>query len=385
MKTLYLHIGTPKTGTTSLQHFCTENAEILQQKGYMYPLFPHKFKKTNIMRNAFFLSYKAYHQDGSRNMIEEESIYRQGMDFVLNTFRNTDNIILSDEAIWNVVCKRGKADLWEKLKKEADKNNFVIKIIVYLRRQDSLAESWWNQKIKFGERVYSKTSWENFLQDPSKLELNYAEPLKKIEQIFGKENLIVRRFGRQYFKNGSLYEDYMDALGVKYSSHFKISEGKHNVALNGNTPEIKRVINTLPDLSHENNVFFRRIAVAMSEQESDLKAKSMFSTEEARSFMERYRDGNRKVMQEYFGQDEDLFAMDFSYDKWEMDHTKMEQDIIRFFGHAVVKLREENKEMQTKVSALEKELEEQKKVMTDLQRRLENPLRKMWASFKGKK
>ena len=115
MKTLYLHIGTPKTGTTSLQHFCTENAEILQQKGYMYPLFPHKFKKTNIMRNAFFLSYKAYHQDGSRNMIEEESIYRQGMDFVLNTFRNTDNIILSDEAIWNVVCKRGKAALWEKL------------------------------------------------------------------------------------------------------------------------------------------------------------------------------------------------------------------------------------------------------------------------------
>ena len=78
--------------------------------------------------------------------------------------------------------------------------------------------------------------------------------------------------------------------------------------------------------------------------------------------------------------------MDFTQnDKLELDHTKMEQDIIRFVGHAVVKLREENKEMQTKVSALEKELEEQKKVMTDMQRKLENPLRKMWASFKGKK
>ena len=34
MKTLYLHIGTPKTGTTSIQHFCYDNMNRLSEEGY---------------------------------------------------------------------------------------------------------------------------------------------------------------------------------------------------------------------------------------------------------------------------------------------------------------------------------------------------------------
>ena len=44
MKTLYLHIGTPKTATTSLQHFCEENETIFKENNYCYPLFPRKFR-----------------------------------------------------------------------------------------------------------------------------------------------------------------------------------------------------------------------------------------------------------------------------------------------------------------------------------------------------
>ena len=33
MKTLYLHIGTPKTGTSALQYFCAGNRKILEEKG----------------------------------------------------------------------------------------------------------------------------------------------------------------------------------------------------------------------------------------------------------------------------------------------------------------------------------------------------------------
>ena len=34
MKTLYLHIGSPRTGTTSIQHFCHVNKDVLEEKGY---------------------------------------------------------------------------------------------------------------------------------------------------------------------------------------------------------------------------------------------------------------------------------------------------------------------------------------------------------------
>ena len=61
MKTLYIHIGTPKTGTTSLQHFCTENAKLFEEQGYCYPIFPHKFKYINIMRINPEIRWKKKH------------------------------------------------------------------------------------------------------------------------------------------------------------------------------------------------------------------------------------------------------------------------------------------------------------------------------------
>ena len=142
MKTLYLHIGTSKTGTTSIQHLCTENAEIFEKKGYSYPIFPHKFKYTNIMRNAHFLAHRAYNEDDSRNLLEEEQYFRQGMDFVLDSFKKADNVILSDEGIWSVIFKGEKPELLNKIMKEASEHNYAVKVIVYLRRQDGMADSW---------------------------------------------------------------------------------------------------------------------------------------------------------------------------------------------------------------------------------------------------
>lgn len=386
MKTLYIHIGTPKTGTTSLQHFCTENAKLFEEQGYCYPIFPHKFKYINIMRNGFFLSYKGYDENKNRNQMEEAKFFRQGMDFILDNFQKFDNIILSDEAIWNVVFKRGKTDLWERLKKEADEHDYVIKVVVYLRRQDSLATSWWNQKIKIGKRVYSKDSWENFVKDPTKFELEYYDSLKFMEKFVEKENIIVRRFGRQYFKNGSIFEDFIDAVGMRYSSHFVISEGQRNVSLVGNTHEIKRILNTIPDLRDQDNKFFRSIVIDMSEQRPDLKKETMFSPEEALKFMEQYREGNRKIMKEYFGKDEDLFDMDFSKNqKWVLDYKEMEKDIIQFMGRAIIELRKENKDLKKRVKETERELSEQKEILKNIQVQLDNPLKTVFSFVRKKK
>ena len=383
MKTLYLHIGTSKTGTTSIQHFCTENAEIFEKKGYSYPIFPHKFKDTNIMRNAHFLAHRAYNEDDSRNLLEEEQYFRQGMDFVLDSFKKADNVILSDEGIWSVILKGEKPELLNKIMKEASEHNYAVKVIVYLRRQDGMADSWWNQKIKVGGRLFSTISWEEYVKNPVNPEMNYYRPLKLVEEAVGKENMIVRRFGRKYFKNGSLFEDFVDALGMEYSSRFIVSEGQRNISLLGNAHEIKRVLNTLPELSNADNTFFRRITAGMSEQRPDLKSETMFSSEEALEFMEQYRESNRKIMQEYFGKDEDLFDMDFSGNKkWVLDHTEMEKDIILFMGRAIVELREENKELKTRMGEMEKEMVRNKKVLKELQEKKTNPLKSFLSSAK---
>ena len=53
MKTLYVHIGTPKTATTSLQHFCDENEKILEEQGYITKMY-----ESNIAEKEEYAIYK---------------------------------------------------------------------------------------------------------------------------------------------------------------------------------------------------------------------------------------------------------------------------------------------------------------------------------------
>lgn len=47
MKTLYIHIGCPKTATTSIQYFCNENKENLAKHGVYFPVFEQTYPDIN--------------------------------------------------------------------------------------------------------------------------------------------------------------------------------------------------------------------------------------------------------------------------------------------------------------------------------------------------
>lgn len=75
--------------------------------------------------------------------------------------------------------------------------------------------------------------------------------------------------------------------------------------------------------------------------------------------------------------------MDFSGNKkWVLDHTEMEKDIILFMGRAIVELREENKELKTRMGEMEKEMVRNKKVLKELQEKKTNPLKSFLSSAK---
>lgn len=384
MKTLYLHIGTPKTATTSIQYFCRENKEALQEIGYCYPIFEYKYRHVDIVRNAHFLFAWQYDENKKRNIMEEERIFREGMDQIETLFRKYDNIILSDEGVWRGSQSR-KPDLWKVLKKESEKIGFKIKVIVYLRRQDGFANSWWNQQIKAGLRAYSKMSWEEFIhRDPPAMHLDYYKGIKRIEEYIGKENIIVRRFGRKYFKNGSIHEDFLDAVGLRWNDKFVISEETKNIGLFGNPHEIKRQLNSIPELNDKQNRFFRKVLLEMSES-SGIKKESMFSEEEAKEFMKPYEEGNRKVAEEYLG-DEELFELDFSnMEKRVINYDKLLDDTIVFTGKVAIALREENDELKKRIDAQDKLLKEQQKMIGELNNRLNHPFRNAVSALKNRK
>ena len=78
MKTLYLHIGTTKTATTSIQRFLEENKDVLQKYGYCFPDSLHVYPRANKRRNAHFLVAKVWDADGSRNQSKEKEYFEEG-------------------------------------------------------------------------------------------------------------------------------------------------------------------------------------------------------------------------------------------------------------------------------------------------------------------
>lgn len=344
MSTLYLHIGTPKTATTSIQKFCMENQEILNKKGFSYPVLNFKYPRVEIRRNGHFLVGKLSNSDGQEDFEKEEALWNEGLTLVHNELEKFDNVILSDENIWNS-SNGDKFDFWERLKKDAEQNNYQIKVIVYLRRQDDLANSWLSQQIKEGWNTYAGVKWDTFIHRPKGVVLDYYGLLEKIAEVIGKENIIVRIFERNRFlgNGGTIYSDFLDVVGLEYTDEFQVVTEETNPSLTANSQEIRRVINTILPDKDSTRSFLRKISEECERVKSPDNVFEMLTEAQSDSFMKKYAQGNAAIAREYLGLDSDeLFShKSRAATRWTPQNDFMHEDIIRFFGLIAVAQKEE--------------------------------------------
>lgn len=367
MKTLYVHIGTMKTGTTAIQGFCWNNQEVLQKKGYCYPDFHDLADTVTRKRNGRFLVEECKTKE------EEKTMYRAGMDRIVGLFKEYDNVILSNEGIWGATYER-RSSLWEELKAEGEKNGFQVKIIVYLRRQDEYISSVWNQMVKMGTKEGVR-SWTEYLNNiPKGRQLDYAHKLDTIRAVLGKENIIVRCYERNQFYKGNIYEDFLNVIGLQLTDEYTITEELINTKLSGSMHEIKRILNTMPLVDSEKNKLFRIILTECSNDPAVVQNYSMFSKEEAEEFLKAYEEGNRRVAIEYMGKEDGILFTQKVKDnpKWERNETEMQDDTIRFIGGAYLSLLEENRQLREKLDKLSARIDKTNTRLDRVNMRLNN-------------
>lgn len=365
MKTLFLHIGTAKTGTTSIQFFCRENEELLKQRGYCYPKSPKAYPFVSKAKNGHMLEATIRDKEGNRLLEEEEKDFQACIAMIKKQFETYDTVILSDEAIWRDLSL-GHKDVLQKVAREAKAAGFALKVIVYLRRQDLMAVSIWNQYVKAPQMV-TPYNFEDFCKN-MRMDawLAYDEKLDKIVREVGRENVIVRRFEPQNFYGGNIFQDFFYATGIPWSDDYVITEEVRNTRLSGNAVEIKRILNGLPKT---NNVEYQKILRDVLLECSDTPTASLYSSEvltpdEARVFMKDYEACNRKVAQEFFGEDE-LFDMTMEdRGKWEPNNAYMMEDVIRFAGVLGMHLMKENNKLKKEVRDLKSKLKHPARAVT---------------------
>lgn len=339
MNKLYVHIGTSKTATTSIQNFLYENQKVLNQKGYYYPMFPYRYADVSDKRNGHFMI-------ADEVTDRQSGVFREGMDQIIKLFGKYPNIILSDEAIWSAPYKR-RMSMWKALKAEAKEHGFRVRIIVYLRRQDAYLVSSWNQAVKsgIGHGGSAVKTWDEYVAGRTYArKMEYFRQLKKLNKFWGQKSLTVRRFEPKRFKNGSIYADFLDAVRLELTDEFKIEKFMRNERLEGNTLEIKRILNNMPGVVENCHSFFHHALLSYAELAGREYPCDMFSKEEAQAFMENYKKSNRRVAKKFFGEDE-LFDLSWKeLPKWDKDNPYMTDDLIRFIGACCIQLKYENRE-----------------------------------------
>lgn len=357
MKTLYLHVGTMKTGTSAIQRFCANNTQVLAQKGYCYPLFPYRYPNASYTRNARFLLGKVYDENGEIDREQMAKRVAEGTQKIKEYFEKYDHVILSDEGIWHGGVRKKKQGTILDFVKEMQESGIQVKIIAYLRCQEDYMESWWRQHVKKG---YKCKQWDESIQAlPKYFSADYEKQLDKFEYMVGRENVIVRRYekGRFQGKEGTIFSDFLDAVGITFSDEFELPPSTVNPSWTNNYVEIKRILNQMlceDGVDKTELAFFEEVGNHCCEVFPQHEKTDFFSPEERRAYAERFREGNRHVAERYLGEkDTDLFEYkEKNLPKWQSGTRQQYEDTVLFFGQALLECRKREDELQQEINRL---------------------------------
>jgi hypothetical protein len=214
-KTIYVHIGTPKTGTTSIQKFLTKNKDVLLDYGVFYPVAGRcydSFSKSIAVEdcNALDLCING-------GVLNNEYTLKS----VLDNFVKSEkaNMLLSEECLFLQEQASGfynKTQIWEIL------STYEIKIIVYFRQSVEYLCSLWQEMIKYRHQVDLPYFLEN--NDYLKNIDNFHALAKRAET----KNVIVKTFEKESWVNGDLIDDFLSIVNIKDSRKFLRGESVTN-------------------------------------------------------------------------------------------------------------------------------------------------------------
>lgn len=225
-KELYLHIGMPKTATSALQHFFALNRNVLKDFDVTYPLSGKRQAHHRLGWSINIQDNSANQWWFDKDLLDCQEEWRK----VLTQLSSEKNL-LSTETLWGF--DKAKIALVKKMTSQ-----FNVRIVIYIRRQDTLIDSWYNELVKIGI----------FRKPPEGCDKVISlAPVKKWAEFFGKSNIIIRPYEKQQFHNGTVFSDFLHyVLKIELTDRFILPQKGTNSSFHRIALEYKRMINFIP-------------------------------------------------------------------------------------------------------------------------------------------
>ena len=287
MHEIVLHIGTEKTGTTTIQEFFSANREILEANNILYP------KSMGNKNHIKLAMCAALPNRGIHRKINNDPVLLSSFKAVtLSDWHKelkatkADKIVFSSEHLHSQIRSLEELKCLKNLLPVSD-----FRIIMYIRRQDKAAVSLASTAIKAG---YSKENFFPKIHNKTPHRFDYLSSYKLWAEVFGEKSISIRIFDPSELKNGDLLEDICSIIDIPWNDKFKIPARK-NKSLDVNGLFLMNILNQLKKDSEKFNPnIIRKLILNISENFTD-GHRVMPSREEAKKFYSHFIDDNEEL------------------------------------------------------------------------------------------
>lgn len=235
MAKVYLHIGAPKTATSTLQSVLAANYDKLLAGGVLYPRLLRHGEAHHTLVCDLIEQYQGHSMAdlwyGERTRGEAwQDLQRE----IQAQRQPVDTIILSSELFFGQT--RNLQDMLADIRDRLSEHE--LKVVVYLRRQDQLYSSFYNQDIK-GVRQWEYSAYQ-FYQTHQIFQHDYDEMLAIWSRAVGQENMVIRPYEPAQWVAEDIVQDFCAAIGI---GPLKAGRTSQNESLGATQLYIKQCLN----------------------------------------------------------------------------------------------------------------------------------------------
>lgn len=277
IQNIWLHIGTAKSGTTALQHFCADNRAQLEAAGLGYVTIDGH---SSVNKLAIAINKG------------REAQLAQFQDQISRHIRNSRarTVLISSEMLFGMAPENI-------LKALPVLQDYPLNLLVYLRRQDRYIESKYLQKLKNGR--FRGTIWDYI----DKFDGSGSDYYAELRPWFNLDcDVHPRICERSALIGGSTVTDAMAVMGFD-----ELAQAVPETRVENVSPSLGRIqlLQALSDAGHPKT---RRIQRALP---PDPNGKARFLTQaQRRTYVAQYQRSNEAIRQSFFPAMPQLFATD---------------------------------------------------------------------------